>query len=182
MRLKNLLFLLLVSFTFGFTWPMNWFIPNTLQMCYSPWVQNETQLLSTQAPNFDSKVLSLALTAYSNAIKKGYTHKQLLTIIDYSKPSTQKRMLIVDLNSNRVLFNTWVSHGKNSGELNATSFSNHPGSLKSSLGVFVTDETYDGKHGLSLRLRGLEKGVNDSAYKRSIVIHGAAYANPDNIA
>jgi len=181
MRLKNLFFLLLVSLTFGFTWPYSWQIPNTFFKTFTPWVISKTQMINSQAPNFDSNVLRLALTAYDKAQKKGYTHKSLLTVIDYSKPSTQKRMLVVDLNQNKVLFNTWVSHGRNSGELNATSFSNKAGSHKTSLGVFVTDETYDGKNGYSLRLRGLEPGINDSAYKRAIVIHGAAYANPDNI-
>jgi hypothetical protein len=80
-----------------------------------------------------------------------------------------------------VLFNTWVSHGRNSGKVNATSFSNEPGSLKSSLGVFLTKNSYNGSNGYSLRLVGLENGINDKAYERNIVIHGAAYAHPDVI-
>jgi hypothetical protein len=140
------------------------------------WIQRETQILRSKTA-IDEKVLRLALTAYSNTRKHGYTGKQILTVIDYSKPSTAKRLWVFDLKSNRILFNTWVSHGKNSGGVNATSFSNHPGSLKSSLGVFLTDETYDGRNGYSLRLRGLERGINDSAYSRAIVVHGAPYAN-----
>jgi len=185
MKLKNIFFLCLLFSCFGFSWPFLSGANNTTNSYTSTsssgWVNRETQILISQARNFDSHVLRLALTAYKNAQKKGYTHKRLLTVIDYSKPSSQKRMLVVDLNRNRVLFNTFVSHGKNSGALNATSFSNNPGSLKSSIGVFVTDQTYQGKNGYSLRLRGLEKGINDSAYSRAIVIHGAPYANPANI-
>jgi hypothetical protein len=138
-------------------------------------------ILKSQAHNIDDSVLRLSLIAYAKAQQNGYTKKPLLTVIDYSKPSTQKRLWVFDLNRNRTLFNTWVAHGKNSGDVNATSFSNHPGSLKSSLGVFQTEETYFGKNGYSLRLKGLERGVNDYAYARAIVIHGAPYASPANI-
>jgi L,D-transpeptidase-like protein len=104
----------------------------------------------------------------------------LLTIIDYSKISSEKRLWVIDLNREKVLFNTWVSHGKNSGSLSATSFSNQPGSLKSSIGVFLTDTTpYMGGNGYSLRLKGLERGINDNAYRRDIVVHGAWYVAPD---
>lgn len=146
------------------------------------WLQREIQLLKSQARNIDDKVLRLALTAYMNTHKHGYVGKQILTVIDYSKPSTQKRMWVFDLRNNRTLFNTFVAHGKNSGGVNSNSFSNHPGSLKSSLGVFVTDTTYTGKNGYSLRLRGLDRGFNDSAYSRAIVVHGAAYASAANAA
>jgi hypothetical protein len=144
------------------------------------WMQREIQLLKSQARNIDEKVLRLALTAYMNTRKHGYVGKQILTVIDYSKPSTQKRLWVFDLRSNRTLFNTWVAHGKNSGGVNSNSFSNSSGSHKSSLGVFVTDTTYNGKNGYSLRLRGVEHGVNDSAYSRAIVVHGAAYASATN--
>jgi hypothetical protein len=183
MKIKNTCFLLLLFTCFGFSWPFSWLFSsnNAASANTSTWVKKEMRIIKMQASNFDSNVLRLALTAYSNAQKKGYSHKNLLTIIDYSKPSTQRRLLVVDLNRNRVLFNTWVSHGRNSGTVNATSFSNSPGSLKSSFGVFLTDQTYNGKNGYSLRLRGLEKGINDFAYSRAIVIHGAPYANPANI-
>ena len=87
-------------------------------------------------------------------------------------------MWVIDLQRQKVLYNTWVTHGKNSGYLRAKSFSNQLGSLKSSFGVFVTEEPYFGKVGYALRLRGLEHGVNDNAYKRAVVVHGAWYANP----
>jgi hypothetical protein len=184
MKIKHSLLLLtlvamLVTMLTGFSWP--WFSrSNNTPLGSNTWMAREVQVLKSQARNIDDRVLRLALTAYTNARKHGYVGKQVLTVIDYSKPSTEKRLWVFDLQHNRTLFNTWVSHGKNSGGVNSTSFSNSPGSLKSSLGVFVTDTTYDGKNGYSLRLRGLERGVNDSAYSRAIVVHGAAYANPYN--
>ena len=140
------------------------------------WLMSEMQTLKHQASNIDENVLRLSLIAYLNAHRRGYDNKQLLTVIDYSKPSTAKRLWVFDLRSGRALFNTWVSHGKNSGSgTRADSFSNSPGSLKSSLGVFVTDTTYVGHNGYSLRLRGLEHGLNDNAYNRAIVIHDINY-------
>jgi len=141
------------------------------------WIEKETHLINSQADNLDPDVLKLGLNAYLNARKKGLDRKQLLTIIDYSKPSTERRLWVVDLKRAKVLFNTWVTHGKNSGKVNATSFSNQPGSLKSSIGVFLTTrETYVGGNGYSLRMQGLERGINDNAYRRDIVFHGAWYA------
>ncbi len=145
------------------------------------WVGQEARSINSQAGNIDQSVLKLSLNAYLNARHRGLDNKQLLTIIDYSKPSTERRLWVVDLKSSKVLFNTWVSHGKNSGNLLATSFSNEPGSLKSSIGVFLTDQPYMGGKGYSLRLNGLERGINDNAYRRSIVVHGAWYVRPDVI-
>ncbi len=101
----------------------------------------------------------------------------LLTIIDFSLASTIRRLWIIDLNENAILLNSVVAHGRNSGELMASKFSNRPESFQSSLGFYKTGETYIGKHGYSLRLDGLEKGVNDQARNRAIVIHGADYAS-----
>lgn len=106
---------------------------------------------------------------------------QLITIIDFSLPSTEKRLWVIDPINKLVLVNSVVSHGRNSGELYATNFSNKPSSYKSSLGFYKTAETYHGKHGLSLRLDGLEKGFNDLARPRAIVIHGADYAREEFI-
>lgn len=183
MKVKNLLFFVALFGLFGFSWPFSWLFssPNNLPFGTSSWVQKEIQLLKSQAGNIDDRVLRLGLTAYLKARQKGYAGKEVLTVIDYSKPSTERRLWVFDLRKNRTLFNTWVTHGKNSGGINATSFSNSPGSLKSSIGVFLTAEPYIGKNGYSLRLRGLERGVNDYAYSRAIVIHGAAYANAANI-
>lgn len=104
--------------------------------------------------------------------------KEILTVIDFSKASTEKRMAVIDMNEKKLLFSSVVAHGRNSGGNYATSFSNQNGSYKSSLGFYLTNETYQGSNGYSLRLDGLEKGVNDNARRRAIVVHGAAYARP----
>jgi hypothetical protein len=102
-------------------------------------------------------------------------NRSLLTLIDYSRPSTSPRLWVIDLDTNRVLFEELVAHGRGSGENLTDHFSNEPGSLASSLGVFLTGDTYVGSNGYSLRLQGLEAGVNDHAFDRAIVMHGAAY-------
>ncbi len=104
--------------------------------------------------------------------------RDILTLIDFSRPSTEKRLFVFDMQQRKLLFSSVVSHGKNSGENYATSFSNEYGSYKSSLGFYLTESTYQGKNGYSLILNGLEKGINDRARERAIVMHGAAYANP----
>ena len=104
--------------------------------------------------------------------------KDILTLIDFSRPSTEKRLFVIDMKQRKLLFSSVVSHGKNSGDNYATSFSNEYGSYKSSLGFYLTESTYQGKNGYSLILNGLEKGINDRARERSIVMHGAAYADP----
>lgn len=144
------------------------------------WIKKEMKAISSQATNLDPAVLERSLVAYQKARAQGLDDKQMLTIIDYSKPSTERRLWVIDLKNDKVLFNTWVSHGKNSGKTQATSFSNRPGSLKSSFGVFsTTSEAYTGHNGYSLRLKGLEPGINDNAYQRAIVIHGARYVSRD---
>ncbi len=125
-------------------------------------------------------------TAFEQAIA-GYNKieeksKEILTLVDFSKPSTEERFYVFDMRHKKLLFSSLVSHGKNSGGNYATSFSNENGSLKSSLGFFLTENTYQGKNGYSLVLNGLEKGINDRAKERAIVIHGAAYSNPSVIA
>src|SRR5690606_1715776 len=119
----------------------------------------------------------LPFIGYYQLKKECKIQKEILTIIDFTLPSSQKRMWVIDMKENKVLYNTVVSHGKNSGKEYATRFSNRPESHQSSLGFYATAETYIGKHGLSLRLDGLEKGINDNARMRDIVIHGASYAN-----
>jgi hypothetical protein len=165
---------------FGFSWPFS--STNKESFGTNAWIQRQVQILKIQARGLNTEVLRLSLAAYVNARKRGYAgSKSLLTVIDYSKPSTEKRLWVFDLNKGKTLFNTWVSHGKNSGGVNSTSFSNSNSSLKSSIGVFVTDHPYIGGNGYSLRLRGLESGINDHAYNRNIVMHGAPYVNPDII-
>ena len=105
--------------------------------------------------------------------------KPVLTLIDFTKPSTEKRLFVFDMKERKLLYSSVVAHGKNSGENYATSFSNAVGSYKSSLGFYLTGSTYRGKNGYSLLLDGLEKGINDQAKQRAIVMHGAAYANPN---
>lgn len=141
------------------------------------WLANETRVISSQVDGLSSEALKAGLMAYHNARAQGLDDKQMLTIIDYSKSSRERRLVVVDMKTQKVLFNTWVAHGKNSGGENATSFSNDPQSLKSSLGVFLTSDLYSGKHGTSLRVRGLERGINDNAYRRSVVFHSAWYAS-----
>lgn len=104
--------------------------------------------------------------------------REVLTLIDFSRPSTEKRLFVFDMRQGKLLFSSVVSHGKNSGGTYATSFSNEYGSYKSSLGFYLTETTYQGKNGYSLILNGLEEGINDRARERAIVMHGAAYADP----
>jgi L,D-transpeptidase catalytic domain len=121
------------------------------------------------------KVFNMALSGYKKI--ENLKKKNIITIIDFSLPSTEKRLFVIDLENKKILFNCLVAHGKNSGENYATSFSNDAQSLKSSLGFFITSETYTGKNGYSLRLDGLEKNINDNARTREIVIHGADYVS-----
>ena len=107
--------------------------------------------------------------------------KNILSVVDFSLPSTEKRFWVIDLDNNKVLFNDYVAHGRNSGNNLASKFSNIPSSYSSSLGFYLTAETYHGKHGLSLRLDGMDKGFNDNARKRAIVMHGADYVSSDFI-
>lgn len=107
------------------------------------------------------------------------SNSSVITVIDFSQPSNKKRMFVIDLDHYKVLFNTLVSHGMNTGTAMATSFSNDNATHKSSPGFYITTETYSGKHGLSLRLDGQEKGINDHALGRGIVVHGAEYVNED---
>ncbi|MGL5377061.1 MAG: murein L,D-transpeptidase catalytic domain family protein [Cetobacterium sp.] len=119
---------------------------------------------------------------FKNAVKGASKIKgkqfQFLTIIDFTKPSTEPRFSVIDLKKKQLLYYTYVSHGKNSGKVSATKFSNTPNSFQSSLGFFTTDTTpYIGDFGYSLRLNGLENRFNSNAYDRAIVIHGAEYAS-----
>jgi len=107
--------------------------------------------------------------------KKKLDQPEFLTICDFSQSSKQKRFYIIDLANDSLIMNTYVAHGKRSGGEYATRFSNKPSSKQSSLGFYITKNTYSGEHGLSLRVDGLEPGFNDRAYRRAIVVHGADY-------
>jgi hypothetical protein len=129
------------------------------------------------------EVFEMALAAASCAQRAGAVDQPAtLTVIDYSLPSTEKRMWVYDLRTHILLFEELVSHGQGSGENLAGRFSNEPGSFQTSLGLFVTAEPYIGKNGYSLRLDGLEAGVNDRARERAIVVHGAPYVSPEFVA
>jgi hypothetical protein len=121
---------------------------------------------------------SKGLLGFYNLKGKGKVKKDILTIIDYSLPSSAKRLWVIDLENNKVLFNTLVAHGVNSGTTYAKRFSNKTESNMSSLGFFSTGESYVGKHGLSMKLDGLEKGINNKARLRDVVLHGADYVSP----
>jgi hypothetical protein len=125
-----------------------------------------------------SEVLNLALRAASCAVRSGdISHPQTLTVIDYSRPSTAKRLWVLDLENRELLYEELVAHGEGSGDNLATRFSNEAETHRTSLGLFKTNETYLGKHGYSLRLDGLDTGFNDRARERAIVIHGASYVS-----
>jgi hypothetical protein len=134
--------------------------------------------MSADLGDIDPRVFALALEAAASAVERGQAKDPgTLTVIDYSKPSTEKRMWVYDLHTHALLYDELVSHGRGSGKTNAMSFSNDPSSNKTSLGLFRTGETYLGHNGYSLRLDGLEPGVNDRARERAIVVHGAPYVN-----
>ena len=138
-------------------------------------VYNALEVENISLPQSES--FKTAISGFYELKSKGLVTKNILTIIDFSLSSTVKRLWVIDLNTNSVLFHSLVSHGINSGLEFANSFSNSHSSNKSSLGFFATAETYNGKHGLSLKLDGLEKGINDKARSRGLVFHGAYYAN-----
>ncbi len=127
----------------------------------------------------DYAVFETALEGYGKIPKKN--GKNIFTLIDFSKPSTEERLYVFDLDREKMVHRSLVSHGRNSGENYATSFSNESGSHKSSLGFYLTGDTYQGRNGYSMLMHGLEPGINDKARERSIVVHGAAYANPSVI-
>jgi hypothetical protein len=129
-----------------------------------------------------AEVLATALEAHRRATAERLTSSPLLTVIDYSLPSRVRRLWVLDLDTERVLAREYVAHGRNSGGDMARRFSDRVGSLQSSLGLFLTGRVYRGKHGVSLRLRGLEPGVNGHAERRAIVIHGADYVSEQTIA
>lgn len=127
-------------------------------------------------------VFEMAMKGFDRLSREGQVSADsILTIVDFSKSSRQKRLVVIDLKSQDVLFHSVVAHGRGTGEEFASSFSNQPRSHKSSLGFYVTRGTYQGSNGYSLKLDGLEKGYNDLAMSRAIVMHAADYANEDII-
>lgn len=128
-----------------------------------------------ELPNYDS--FAEGLKGYYTLKEKGLIKKEILTLIDFSLSANTKRLWVIDLATNTILFHSLVAHGKNTGDEFATKFSNQNSSFQSSLGFYSTGEIYQGKHGASLKLDGLEEGLNNNARSRAIVIHGADYVS-----
>lgn len=135
------------------------------------------------ASGLNQELFRKALVGYYNLKKMQAIspNKALLTIVDFSLKSSQKRLWIIDLKNSKLLFNTLVAHGQGSGLDLATNFSDKTNSHQSSLGFYITSETYEGKHGFSMRLEGLDKGFNSHAKVRAVVVHGADYVSQDFI-
>lgn len=184
------IFLIHIPFVFAKVIPSSLHLPRNSEMksiihSGMPGIENP---LCTRAGIYDSLALStlgLSRQAYNYAMK-GFNYllsigklndNKIISIIDFSLPSSKKRLFILDLKNYKLLFNTYVAHGRNSGKEVATTFSNREESYQSSLGFYVTQETYTGKHGYSLHLEGEEHGINDNARSREIVMHSAPYVN-----
>lgn len=134
--------------------------------------------LSGEKAGLKYEVFQKALVGYYNLKNQNkLSSKNLLTIVDFSLPSNKKRLWIVNIETKSVLYNSLVSHGRNTGTTLAKNFSNQPETYKSSLGFYVTGKTYHGKHDLSLRLIGMDASFNDKAFERAIVMHGAKYVS-----
>jgi hypothetical protein len=139
--------------------------------------------LNLGAAGLSENAFAMAVKGLDYCKAKGWASKQhIITVIDFSRPSTQKRLFVIDVAQGKLLLQSLVAHGKNSGEKYASRFSNKEASHQSSLGMYVTLGTYLGKHGYSLKLKGCESGINDKAYNRDIVMHGAEYVSDAFIA
>lgn len=138
-------------------------------------IYNSIQLL---ASGLNEQAFELAYTGYNKLIESGMVGRpEIITIADFSKASNEKRLYVINLLEGKLLFHTLVAHGRNSGSNYATQFSNKPSSYKSSLGFYLTLDPYIGDNGYSLKLEGLEKGINNNAFERAIVIHGSDYVS-----
>lgn len=138
--------------------------------CYTAW--------NLTAAGLSKTAFEYAMKGYQQLLEKNKLQKtNVITIVDYSLPSTQKRLYVLDMAEGKILFHSLAAHGRNSGLLYASDFSNKPSSLKTSLGFFITGNTYMGGNGYSLKLNGCEKGINDKALERAIVMHGADYVD-----
>ena len=158
------------------------FAPDTTKADSAPLSKSIYDSLHLDATGLSRQAFDYAQKGWNKLFREGrLNNSSILAIADFSQPSTNKRLYILDLKQYKVLFQTLVAHGRNSGKELATSFSNQPSSYKSSPGFYVTGETYNGKHGYSLKLNGVEKGINDNAYNRAIVIHGADYVDESYI-
>jgi len=143
--------------------------------------QENNQILTNYLDCFSvvsEDALKYALSGYAELNNKGRINiKDIITIIDFSKPSTEERLFVINLKTKQVIAKSLCAHGRNSGEVWATKFSNNAESYQSSLGFYICNETYNGKNGFSLKLDGQEAGINDNARNRGVVIHGADYVS-----
>jgi hypothetical protein len=152
-------------------------------------IYNKPAAISNIYDSLNLEIKGLSKEAFNAAVKgfeylkeKGKIYNDdVLSIIDFTKPSSQKRLFVIDIAHYKILFNTYVAHGQNSGKEYAEHFSNKPESFESSLGFYLTSNTYFGKNGYSLHLNGLEQGINNLADERAIVMHGAAYVSENYI-
>lgn len=146
--------------------------------------QTKDYLLEFELNNCDisPEAIRMGINAYQYLNNKGsLNNPNYLTIIDFSKPSTEERFFLIDMNSKKVVLKTLVAHGVNTGDLYATEFSNINDSYQSSLGAYITNETYIGVNGLSLKIDGVEEGINSNARLRRVVVHSANYVSYDYI-
>ncbi|MHA4894336.1 murein L,D-transpeptidase catalytic domain family protein [Pedobacter sp. PWIIR3] len=150
---------------------------------YNKYVSDLYDSVHLESSGLSKVVFEKAITGYFNLKMMGKVSnsKSVISIADMDRPSTSKRLWIIDLDKKSLLLNTWVAHGQGSGSDMATHFSNVNDSFQSSLGFYVTGEIYSGKHGRSLKLDGMDDGYNDNARKRSIVVHGASYVGQGTI-
>jgi len=139
--------------------------------------QQCVQKLQQSHPELNQAALVASLRAYAHLKNQGYDPKEQLTFIDFTKPSTQKRLYVIDMQTCRIQYITYVAHGKNTGWIRAKHFSNQSGTFESSLGVYLTGQAYYGIAGYSLKLKGLDLGFNDRAASRHLVMHPAWYAS-----
>lgn len=149
------------------------------KMAFEQHVQQVYQKAGLKQAGLSYSVFEQAYTGYQNFRVQGLAsaEKQVMTVVDFTKPSNLKRMWIIDLQTNKILHHTLVAHGRNTGSVKAEKFSNVPNSNMSSMGFYITDKTYYGKHGLSLRLSGMDEAYNSNAMDRAIVLHGADYVS-----
>jgi hypothetical protein len=156
---------------------------NSPEQYFNNYITEVYRTIGLQQTGLALPVFEKAMTGFINLKNRNFlnNNKEILTVVDYTKPSTEKRMWIIDLANNSILLNTYVAHGQGSGDNIATKFSNVAESHQSSVGFFLTNETYSGKHGLSLKLDGLDKGINSKARDRAIVVHGASYVSENFI-
>ncbi|MFT2007863.1 murein L,D-transpeptidase catalytic domain family protein [Pontibacter sp. 13R65] len=149
------------------------------QLLFDDYVQEVYEEAKLKKAGLSLEVFRKAIIGYQNFKQHNMLApaKSIITVIDFTKSSSNKRLWIIDLKSKKVLFNTLVAHGRNSGEERAVRFSNEFNSYQSSMGFYITDQTYFGKHGLSLRLNGMDKNYNTNAKERAIVMHGADYVS-----